>query len=252
MSHLHWITPQWDAPENIRVVVTTRLNGVSHAPYESLNLGVHVGDELQSVLKNRALVKNKLHLQNEPYWLSQVHSTNAVYLSSMTQQHAPIEADASFTDYKNTICTVMTADCLPILVTNKQGTWVAAIHAGWRGLLNGVIEKTLIRYLGNPHDLLIYLGPAISQMHFEVGEEVYHAFLQQNIKAAEAFKPSAQHRHKFYADLFLLAKQRCFDLGISESQIFGGTLCTYTNQHEFYSYRRDGQTGRFASLIWIQ
>lgn len=250
MPHKRWIVPEWECPRNVKAIITTRVAGVSQTPYAHFNLATHVGDQFESVQTNRAWLKKKLHLEMEPCWLSQVHGVKAAYVSP--KRHALLEADASYTDYRGQACVVMTADCLPILVTNKQGTWVAAIHAGWRGLLVGVIESTLQHYVGDKHDLLVYFGPAISQDHFEVGADVYTAFVQKNKESQYAFRPSPTHAHKFYADLFLLAKQRCVAFGIPQMNLTGGTNCTYTKADLFYSYRREGQTGRFASLIWLE
>lgn len=251
MSHKRWFVPEWGCPPNVKAIITNRVAGVSQAPYAHFNLATHVGDQVELVHTNRAWLKKKLGLETEPCWLSQVHGTQAVYVSPK-RETSVLEADASYTDYRRQACVVMTADCLPILVANKQGTWVAAIHAGWRGLLAGVIESTLQHYVGDKHDLLIYFGPGISQDYFEVGEDVYKAFVRKNKESQNAFRRSTTHSHKFYADLFLLAKQRCVACGIPQSHLTGGHDCTYAKEDLFYSYRREGQTGRFASLIWLE
>ncbi len=240
-----FIEPVWPAPKTIHAYTTLRSGGVSKKPFDQFNLAQHVGDDEGMVAANREILKNALQLPNEPIWIKQTHSTIAILA---TEKNTECEADASFTHEKNQICVVLTADCLPILVCNKQGTSVAAIHAGWRGLLNGVIESTLEAMKCDPEDLLIWLGPAISQAHFEVGDEVRAAFLEKDSEAHSAFIPSPNQR--FMADLYLLATQRLHKRGIQ--RIFGGNYCTYSDANQFYSYRRDGsKTGRMASLIWI-
>lgn len=240
-----FIQPTWPAPDNIRAYTTTRIGGVSLAPYHEFNLGEHVEDNPLHVSTNRDLLKKRLELSNDPIWIKQTHSTIAL---EATPENREQEADATFTRQKNIACLVMTADCLPILLCNQQGTEVAAIHAGWRGLAHGVIEST-IQALTTPHqEILAWLGPAISLRHFEVGDEVRAAFLKITPKAEDAFTPSPNQR--WLADLYLLARIRLQNQGIT--QIYGGEYCTFSDKEQFYSYRRDGEkTGRMASLIWI-
>lgn len=241
----HYITPDWSAPAKVKAYVTTRTNGYSQAPFDSFNLATHVGDDAENVAKNREQLAQQLQLPQQPHWLQQVHGIEAVAAESVAQGYC---ADAIYTEQINKVCVVMTADCLPVFFCNQQATKVAVAHAGWRGLANGVLESTLQKLNCNPSDIIIWLGPAISQAAFEVGDEVRQTFSDYLPQAQQAFKPSRpQH---WYADLYLLAKQRLQAQGIQH--IFAGTFCTYTDSQRFYSYRRDGQTGRMASLIWLQ
>lgn len=226
----------------VKAMQTTRQGGVSRAPYASLNLGDHVGDDPQAVAANRQSVSSLLPA--EPVWLQQVHGTVAIELPAM----AGSIADAAWTRQPGQVCVVMTADCLPILLCNQAGTAVAAIHAGWRGLCDGVIESTVRAMSESPRNLMAWLGPAITQAAFEVGPEVREAFVRQDAGAAAAFVPGRGDR--WQADLYLLARRRLADLGVTG--IFGASNCTYRQDELFFSYRRDGQTGRMASLIWIE
>ncbi|MGB4074196.1 peptidoglycan editing factor PgeF [Pseudomonas sp.] len=236
-----WLTPQWPAPARVKACVTTRSGGVSVVPFDSCNLGDHVGDEPQSVLKNRQRLVSLLGCK--PAWLRQVHGIDVVE----AQPGQVLEADASWTVKPGVACTAMTADCLPVLFCDRAGTRVAAAHAGWRGLAGGVLEATL-ESLALPADqVLVWLGPAIGVQAFEVGAEVREAFVAQHAQAAEAFKPS-QNPGKFIADIYQLARVRLAARGIDA--VYGGDFCTFSDPR-FYSYRRSAQTGRFASLIWL-
>ena len=237
---MNWIEADWPAPDFIKAGTTTRLGGVSHAPYESFNLATHVGDNSAAVMKNRAM----LSLPAEPQWLEQVHSTEAVLLPS---EERILKADASFTTSKKIVCAVMTADCLPLLITDQKGSCVAAIHAGWRGLCNGIVEATINKLPVAAEQLMVWLGPAIGPDVYEVGQEVYDAFTSDNEVARQAFVPASEGHWLF--DIYRLARMRLSKLGVV--QIFGGDHCTLTEKEHFYSYRRDGITGRMASLIWI-
>lgn len=240
-----YIQPIWPASKKIKAFTTLRSGGISPSPYHSLNLAEHVNDTEENVLKNREILKEALKLPQEPIWITQTHSTVAVK-AVCENRNAP--ADASYSDEVNQICAVLTADCLPILLCNKQGTEVAAIHAGWRGLLNGIIDSTLKNLHSAPEDMLAWLGPCISQLNFEVGNEVRDSFLQILAEAEFAFLPSPNQR--WLADLYALARLQLVKQGVSS--IYGGGFCTYAESKRFYSYRRDGsQTGRMASLIWI-
>ena len=239
-----FIEPKWPAPSCIKAFTTLRLGGVSQKPFDSFNLAKHVGDTAAHVKANREHLQKKLCLPNEPIWLQQTHSTIAL---SATPNHREHEGDASFTHDMNQVCVVLTADCLPILLCNNEGTQVAAIHAGWRGLLNGIIESTL-EAMGSPQNILVWLGPAIGPTHFEVGEEVREQFIAKDNEAAHAFIPSPNGR--WLANIYKLARLRFKKKNINE--IYGGNYCTYSDPLSFYSYRRDGaRTGRQASLIWI-
>lgn len=240
-----FIQANWPAPPNVHAYTTVRTGGFSVAPYDEFNVGEHVGDNPEHVSANRALLKTLLHLPNEPIWIRQTHSIITV---EAIPQNTFVEADASYTNQANQVCLVQTADCLPLLICHRLGTHVAAVHAGWRGLANGVIESCLDQLNLPPDDILVWLGPAISSRHFEVGEEVRTAFLEQMPTAHHAFTPSPNKR--WLADLYELARLRLQKRGIKH--IYGGEHCTYSNNTLFYSYRRDGEkTGRMASLIWI-
>jgi YfiH family protein len=240
----NFFIPEWPAPSHIKSMQTLRLGGKSKGKYNSFNIATHVNDDINTVDFNRALLNQ--HLPSAPCWLSQTHSTDVVELPSPL-----LNADACFTKDKNIVCVVQTADCLPLLITNNEGTMVAAIHAGWRGLLNGVIENTLHKMNLPAHEILIWLGPAISQNHFEVGSEVKDSFCEKHDEAKKAFKSISNQ--KWLADIYMLAKIRLHAYGVS--QIYGASMteeyCTYAHHKDYFSYRRDGETGRMASLIWI-
>lgn len=247
-NDLPLIKPQWPAPSNVQVFSTTRLGGVSTEPFDTFNLSINSTEGKTHPLENREILKYALDLPEHPRWLSQTHSIEAKDALDITQT---TQADASYTNQINTVCAVLTADCLPIIVCNKAGTKVAAIHAGWRGLLNGIIETTITKLNEPPESLLIWLGPAISQKAFEVGQEVYDAFLSKNTEAKEAFifTPKTQ---RYYADLYQLARLRLFQLDISYKNIYGGEFCTFSQPNLFYSYRRDqNNSGRIATLAWL-
>lgn len=237
------IIPDWDAPPTVKAIITTRNGGVSDAPYAEMNLGDHVGDAPDAVTQNRAILR--LMLPNEPAWLKQVHGVHVANADKLAD--GVIEADACVTHSANNVCAVMTADCLPVLLCNEVGTVVGAAHAGWRGLVSGVIERTVKAMNVPPVSLMAYLGPAIGPGAFEVGEDVRHAFMKHDPAAQGAFAPHGAE--KWLADIYLLARQRLAALGIT--RIHGGDFCTYTDADHFFSYRRDGVTGRMASLIWL-
>jgi YfiH family protein len=240
-----FIQPKWPAPAHIKACTTLRTGGVSQHPYDQFNLGDHVGDRLEHLIQNREILKNNLGLTQEPIWIRQTHSTIAI---EATTENAGKEADASFTNQANQTCIILTADCLPILLCHRDGNTVAAIHAGWRGLANGIIENTLEKIQSPREDWLVWLGPAISSKCYEVGDEVREQFIRHMPQAETAFHPSPNKR--WMADLYELARMRLRNEGIQ--QIYGGEYCTYSDPTLFYSYRRDGEkTGRMASLIWI-
>ena len=238
------LIPDWPMPANVRAVCSTRVGGVSTGCYASLNLGDHVGDTPDIVITNRLRYQQSAQMPSAPVWLQQVHGTHVLAVTS--QSISGQQADASFTRDPGVVCTVMTADCLPLLLCDSAGTQVAAVHAGWRGLCDGIIEKTVHQF-ENPTEVIAYLGPAISQTAFEVGAEVRAAFMAVAPEAEQAFMPGAAG--KWQADLYLLARQRLQSAGVS--QIYGGNFCTYLQSELFFSYRRDGQTGRMASSIWL-
>ncbi|MDX9700136.1 MAG: peptidoglycan editing factor PgeF [Rhodocyclaceae bacterium] len=240
------LVPDWAAPARVHALFTTRQGGCSVPPWDSLNPATHVGDDPVTVERNRALLRRMLPAA--PHWLEQVHGTLAVDLDAMDPAVVPA-ADAAYTRVAGRVCAVMTADCLPVLLCDRAGTVVAAVHAGWRGLAAGVIERTVVAMARPGAELLAWLGPAIGPAQFEVGDEVRAAFVAQDAAAAAAFVPAATSG-KWLADLFLLARQRLTALGVGE--ISGGGLCTVSDRERFFSYRRDGTCGRMAALIWLQ
>ncbi|MCW8876624.1 MAG: peptidoglycan editing factor PgeF [Kangiellaceae bacterium] len=240
----HYIKPDWDAPANVKAFSTTRLFGASRDPFAAFNLGLHVGDNGQEVNANRKRLVSELELKSAPFWLEQVHSNKSIAYSSTEIRP---EADASFASLKNRSCVVMTADCMPILLANNSGDWVAACHAGWRGLLDGVIENTVANYPSCTSELIAWIGPSITQPFFEVGEDVLQLFSDRVTNAADFFEKNSNEKFQF--DFIGLAKSKMNKMGIT---VFGGDLCTFANDKLFYSYRRDGKTGRTASLIWFE
>ena len=238
---MRWISPDWPAPANIHALTTLRMGGVSRGDYQSFNLAEHVGDQLERVTSNRQQLREQLKLNNEPKWLNQTHSSDIVCADQLTQL---VSADASYTDKQQCVCVVLTADCLPILLCDTQGETVAAIHGGWRGLLDGILENSIAK-LPNT-ELMAWLGPAIGPQCFEVGAEVHQAFVNKNSLLTEAFV--LQNNHKYLANIYLLARLILNKAGVK--QVYGGNFCTVTERERFFSYRREGNTGRMATLIW--
>ena len=243
--HADWIQPDWPAPARVRAVSTTRGGGVSSGSYAALNLGQHVGDAPASVIENRRRLVTALGLRHGPHWLKQVHGTAVARLTG-----APVSApaDAAVTGTAGEACAIMTADCLPVLFCDRAGTRVAAAHAGWRGLAAGVLEATTQAMEAAPGGLLAWMGPAIGPKAYEVGEEVRAAFIAQDPGAAAGFTPG-KAPGKWWCDLYMLARRRLEAAGIE--RIYGGGLCTYTERERFFSFRRDGECGRMATLIWL-
>lgn len=239
------IRADWQAPDHIHALTTTRLDGVSQAPFDGLNLGDHVGDQLEAVDENRQMLMKALGLTVPPQWLSQVHGVRIVEAQPDNKVR---EADGCWSSAAGQACVVMTADCLPVLITDRKGTRVAAAHAGWRGLASGVLEATLAHF-PDPEDLLVWMGPAIGPLAFEVGSEVREQFVRALPASDEAFQVSPTDSSKWLADIYQLASLRLRAAGVKH--VSGGDYCTFTESDYFYSYRRDGQTGRMASLIWI-
>lgn len=237
-----WIPADWPVLARVHAGVTTRLGGVSPEPYASLNLATHVGDEPTAVLENRSRLRQALQLPSEPIWLNQVHGTQVCLDAA-----AGTTADACICRQPGEVCVVLTADCLPVLLCDQAGTVVAAAHAGWRGLAAGVITETVQRMAASPDRLLAWLGPAIGPQAFEVGDEVRVAFLELHADYAQAFV--AHGSGKWLMDIYAAARLQLSRLGVP--RVFGGGLCTYTDSTHFFSYRREPQTGRMASLIWI-
>ena len=243
--HADWIRPDWPAPAWVRAVSTTRGGGVSGGSYASLNLGQHVGDAVVSVAENRRRLAASLQLQHEPRWLKQVHGITVARLAGAAPD---MPADAAVTAKTGEACVVMTADCLPVLFCDRAGTRVAAAHAGWRGLAAGVLEAAVQAMEVAPGELLAWMGPAIGPEAYEVGEEVRAAFIVRDPGAGAAFMPGMA-AGKWWCDLYMLARRRLEAAGIE--RVYGGGLCTYTERERFFSFRRDGECGRMASLIWL-
>lgn len=240
-----WIIPDWDAPARVRAVSTTRHGGISRSPWEGLNLGLHVGDDDKSVQRNRDILVEKLGLTSQPFWLNQVHGVSVANASNVQDQ---VDADASFCCKTGPVCVVMTADCLPVILTDHEGSCVAAAHAGWRGLLDGVLEATIEALPADNSSIIAWMGPAIGPQAFEVGAEVYAQFTEQSPDFGRAF--SRGEGDKWMMDIYEIAKQRMLNMGIHH--VYGGGLCTYSDPERFFSYRRDGQTGRMATLVWLE
>ncbi|HEV2110974.1 MAG TPA: peptidoglycan editing factor PgeF [Gammaproteobacteria bacterium] len=243
--HAEWIRPDWPAPARVHAVSTTRDGGVSTGVYASLNLGQHVGDEPAAVAENRRRLLAALGLADEPRWLEQVHGKRVARLEG---EAVPEPADAAATDVSGEACVIMTADCLPVLFCDTSGTRVAAAHAGWRGLAAGVLEASVRAMDTVPGELLAWMGPAIGPKAYEVGEEVRRAFLAHDPRATAAFAPG-KAPGKWWCDLYMLARQRLEAAGVQ--RIHGGGYCTYRERERFFSFRRDGECGRMASLIWL-
>lgn len=240
------IRPRWQVPDNIHAFTTTREGGKSIAPFDSLNLGSHVGDDLACVQANRVLLTEQMNLPHQPVFLDQTHSTKVLRLPC--QAGTDLNADAVYTNQANQVCLVMTADCLPVLFCSQDGTEMAAAHAGWRGLCDGVLEATVAEFECQPEQIQVWLGPAISQKAFQVGEEVITQFCAFDPQASDAFIVDPTTSGKFLGDLYKIARQRLAKLGIDK--VSGGEYCTVTQPDLFFSYRRDKQTGRMATLIW--
>ncbi len=245
LNNCNWITPNWPAPNSVKALTTLRDKGYSQGAYRSFNLGEKSGEDLEVVLLNRKLLRETANLPAEPYWLKQVHGIDVVEVPSVIPSVEEVAADASVAFQPNQLCVVTTADCLPVLLCDKAGTRVSAIHAGWRGLAAGVIEAAIQKLKCDPESLLAWLGPAIGPEAFEVKEDVLAAF--EDLKLESAFKPTG--KGSWYADLYQLARERLKRQGIH--QVFGGGFCTFQDEARFYSYRRSKVTGRMATLIWL-
>ena len=252
------IYPYWFAPKNVRALTTTRMGGVSMPPFESLNMGGRTGDNINDVAENRKRLITAEQIPSEPYWLNQTHSTVALDISQIKLQPPTgivnnkqiFEADAAYTHQAKQVCVVLTADCMPLLFCSSKGDEVAAAHAGWRGLCNGILEETVKKFSCKPSEIMVWMGPAISAKKYEVGEEIKKQFEVIDPEAKSAFKLINIPEQKYLADLYLIAKQRLNSIGVNK--IFGGDYCTYTEQDKFFSYRRENRTGRMASMIWFE
>lgn len=239
------VLPEWPAPSNVRAVATTRAGGVSTGPFASLNLGHMTEDAPEAVTANRRLLSGRLGLSREPAWLQQVHG-NVVVRADVVRE--PPAADASWTDQPDVHCVVLVADCLPVLFCDRAGTRVAAAHGGWRGLAGGILDATVEALGVEPGELLAWLGPAIGPDAFEVGPEVHDAFVTRWPETATAFR--AGRGDRFMCNIARIARIRLDALGVRE--VSGGGFCTMNDSDRFYSFRRDGVTGRMAALIWLQ
>lgn len=241
------VFPEWPAPASVRSVSTTRLGGVSIPPYDSLNLGTHVSDDPAAVMENRRRLNQFATLPAEPVWLTQVHGVDVVDAATAL---IGTSGDASFSAEPSVVCAIQTADCLPVLFCDAAGQLVAAAHAGWRGLVAGVLEKTVAAMCergASSASMLAWLGPAIGPQAFEVGEEVRTAFVSHDPATAKAFVLQAEG--KWLADIFLLAQQRLAACGVT--RVYGGGVCTFSDPRRFFSHRRDRLCGRQVSLIWL-
>ena len=242
----NWITPNWPAPLNVQAIFTTRSGGTSSGPYTSFNLGDHVGDKQHIVKLNRAkLLKT---LPDEPKWLNQLHGSTPIWVDNNT---SILKGDAALSKTHNIVCAILTADCLPIFLCDEAGTVVGIAHAGWRGLVSGIIEQTISEMKKEcSHNIMAYLGPAIGPNHFEIGEEVRDSFIKYDNRSASAFTiHGSVNSKKWLANIFLLARQRLVTAGVTK--IYSNEECTYSDSNRFFSYRRDGDTGRMAGLIWL-
>jgi len=249
----NFIIPDWPAPAQVKSAITLRSGGTSRAPFDSNNLALHVDDRAADVQQNRRNLIAALRLPASPLWLNQCHGTELVYLPK-TQQAAT--ADGSYSDRVDTVCAILTADCLPVLFCNQSASQVAAVHAGWRGLCGGILRKMVATFKHSPGQVMAYLGPAIGPQVFEVGAEVMDAFVRnaQNEShrqaVSKAFKPVDGDPEKYLADLYALARAELTASGVID--IYGGNYCSYSDSERFYSFRRESKTGRNASLIWLQ
>lgn len=253
-----YLYPNWQAPGNIGAVFTTRYGGVSQKPFNSNNLAMHVDDSPMNVEANRTGLIGDQQLDSV-FWLDQVHGTDVVEANSSnvsmvaTGSHGQVTtADASFTRSINLACAVMVADCMPVMVTDRAGTCVGIAHAGWRGLCAGVVTNLIVEMGIAPQDVLIWLGPCIGPSAFEVGPDVLDAFETSasfsNMDVHSAFEKGNDNR--YFCDLAQLAKMQLASMGVSD--IYSSGHCTYKQSERYFSYRRDGSTGRMAALIWIK
>ncbi|MGR5168097.1 peptidoglycan editing factor PgeF [Vibrio astriarenae] len=239
-----FIVPDWPVAKRVRAISSLRDGGVSSSPFSSLNVGMHVGDNEQNVLENRSRLAIEAAMPSAPVWLNQTHSSDVLELFRPTGN--VLDGDASFTSVAGVVCAAMTADCLPVLLADENGEQVAAVHAGWRGLADGIVEKAAAKFSGK---VIAWLGPAIGPDAFEVGQDVFDEFVSQNKQAQQAFGQSDTDANKYYANMHLLATQALNRVGITD--IYRDSRCTYLNPEQFFSYRRDGQTGRQVTCIWI-
>ena len=244
-----FITPCWPAPAHVAALTTVRnLPGHSKPPFDAFNLGAHCGDDTGAVTTNRQRLIALASLPNPPHWLQQVHGVAVHRVTSRKPDATPPQADAAVTAIPGAVLAILTADCLPVLFVAKDGSEVAAAHAGWRGLAAGVLEATVAAMYGTPESIVAWLGPAAGPAHYEIGEEVRTAFIDHDPGAATCFTATRPGHHLI--DLYGLARRRLAAAGITT--VSGGDLCTISDATRFYSYRRDGRTGRMATLVWMR
>ena len=243
------IIPDWNAPKNVKAFASTRFDGCSTGAYQGLNLGMHVGDDALLVENNRTWLKQQSNMPTSPVWLNQTHSTDVVTVLEPVAN--VLDADGAFTTAKGVVCSAMTADCLPVILSDTKGTQIAAVHAGWRGLAGGILENAVEKFsnLDSDNQIIAWLGPAIGEDAFEVGNDVLEAFVRFDPQAKLAFKAKAEPG-KWLANMSQLATQRLMNVGVTS--VIDSNLCTYADSDGFYSYRRDGITGRQATFIWLE
>ena len=238
-----WIQADWPTPNHVKAGTSIRIGGYSHPPYNESNLSLNVGDEPKKVKKNRVKLLTNLGIDTEPVWLKQEHSKKIL---SVDEKPIDIKADGSYTTKKNRVCVVTTADCVPILFCNNEGTKIAAIHAGWKGICMGIINNT-IKIFDCPESVFVWIGPCISKKYYEIGEDVYSNFLNYSDSLENSFEKNGAQR--WSCSLNNIVKTLLKNSGIKK--IYDCGLCTYELNDLFFSYRRDGNTGRTATMIWI-
>lgn len=240
---MKFIDANWGVPKHVKALTTTRIGGVSENKYTSLNVGNHVSDEHENVQQNRQLLKNELQLSAEPSWLNQQHTINVVDGIELRNGNTNQACDGIYTNEPNIVCAIMTADCLPLFICNQSGTEIALLHVGWRGLADGIIEQGLRKFKAPANELIAWAGPAISQKHFEIGAEC-----KQLLGGSEKYYRSSERVGYYYADLYGLVGEHLTNLDITYTH---SQYCTYDDDELFYSYRRDGISGRMVSLLWL-
>ena len=249
-ANVSCVVPHWPGPANVTAFTTTRLGGISKPPFDTMNLGLHVGDDEESVVENRRRLQQSVGLPSQPNWLNQTHSTDICAIKQ--EPVGAINGDGSYTELTHTVLAVLTADCLPIVISDSKGTKLAVVHAGWRGMANGIIENAM-KYFSTDGDNHAWLGPAIGAQRFEVGEDVLDAFTQHEKDHAEFFKPVNEPENKpgkYMADLYAIARAELMRTGCAS--VSGGEHCTYTENDLFHSHRRDGtKSGRMATVAWL-
>ena len=250
MTDAPWLDADWPAPPGVRAITTRRFGaGVSQSPFDRFNLGLRSGDDIDAVSQNRRQLIEALALPNAPRWLQQVHGVDVVRVDAASALDDEPQADASVTDVVGQVLAILTADCLPVVFAARDGSEIAAAHAGWRGLAAGVLDNTVRSMRSEAHDLVVWLGPAAGPAAYEIGAEVRDAFIAHDAMAQSAFVATRPDHWK--VDLYALARQRLAAAGVDPSDVHGGSRCTITESDEFFSHRRDGRSGRIATLVWM-